>query len=257
VPFGLTNALAAFMNLMNSVFQKSLDRFVQVFLDDILIYSHNEKEHLELLRLVLQCLREHKLYGKPTKCSLFEEEIQYLGHTISGKGIAADYSYIETITTWPTPRNVKEVRNFMGLVGYYRRFVERFSQISNPITHLQRKGVKFEWTSECERAFNELKHRLKIAPILKVPEMDKDFCACTDASGEGLGAVLMQDEGVIAYASCKLKTHEINYATHDLELAAIVMALRLWRHYLMGRQYELRRDNKSLEYIFTQKDLNA
>jgi hypothetical protein len=257
MPFGLTNAPAAFMNLMNSVFRKYLDRFVQVFLDDILIYSRNEKEHLEHLRLVLQCLREHKLYGKLTKCSFFEKEIQYLGHTISGKGIAVDYSKIETIMTWPTPRNVKEVRSFMGLAGYYRRFVERFSQISNPITHLQRKGVKFEWTSECEKAFNELKHRLTTAPILKVPDMDKDFLVCTDASEEGLGAVLMQDEGVIAYASRKLKNHEINYATHDLELAAVVMALKLWRHYLMGRQFELRTDHKSLEYIFTQKDLNA
>eukprot|EP00253_Pinus_taeda_P008878 PITA_08878 len=147
MPFGLTNAPAAFMNLMNSVFRKYLDRFVQVFLDDILIYSRNEKEHLEHLRLVLQCLRENKLYGKLSKCSFFEREIQYLGHTISGKGIAVDYSKIETIMTWPTPRSVKEVRSFMGLAGYYRRFVERFSQISNPITHLQTKGVKFEWTS--------------------------------------------------------------------------------------------------------------
>eukprot|EP00253_Pinus_taeda_P013432 PITA_13432 len=218
MPFGLTNAPAAFMNLMNSVFRKYLDRFVQVFLDDILIYSR---------------------------------------HTISGKGIAVDYSKIETIMTWPTPRSVKEVRSFMGLVGYYRRFVERFSQISNPITHLQKKGVKFEWTSECENAFKELKHRLTTAPILRVPNMDKDFLVCTDASGEGLGAILMQDEGVIAYASRKLKGHEINYATHDLELAAVVMALKLWRHYLMGHQFELRTDHKSLEYIFTQKDLNA
>eukprot|EP00253_Pinus_taeda_P033055 PITA_33055 len=147
MPFGLTNALAAFMNLMNRVFRKYMDRFVQVFLDDILIYSRNEKQHLEHLRLVLQCLREYKLYGKLTKCSFFEKEIQYLGHTFSGKGIAVDYNKIETIMDWPTPRNVKEVHSFMGLVGYYRIFVVRFSQISNPITHLQRKGVKFEWTS--------------------------------------------------------------------------------------------------------------
>jgi len=139
--------------------------------------------------------------------------------------------------TWPTPQNVKEVRNFMGLAGYYRRFVERFSQISNPITHLQKKVVKFEWTSDCEKAFNELKHRLTMAPILKVPDMDKDFLVCTNASEEGLATVLLQDEGVIAYASRKLKDHEINYATHNLELAAVVMALKLWRHYLMGRQF--------------------
>lgn len=246
MPFGLTNAPTAFMNLMNSVFQKYLDRFVQVFLDDILIYSRNEKEHLEHLRLVLQCLRENKLYGKLSKCSFFEKEIQYLGHTISGKGIAVDYSKVETIMTWPTPQNVEEVQKFMRLAGYYRRFVERFSQISNPITNLQKKGVKFEWTSDCEKAFNELKYRLTTAPILKVPDMDKNFLVCTDALEEGLGAVLMQDEGVITHASRKLKNHEINYATYDLELAAVVMALKLWKHYLMGRQFELRRDHKSL-----------
>lgn len=157
MPFGLTNALAASMNLMSTVFQTYLNYFVQVFLDDILIYSRSEQEHLEHLRLVLQCLREHKIYGKLTKFSFFEKEIQYLGHTISGKGIAVDYNKIETIMDWPTPWNFKEVCRFMALAGYYRRFVEGFSWIYNPITHLQRKGVKFEWLIECEKAFNELK----------------------------------------------------------------------------------------------------
>ena len=128
-----------------------------MFLDDILIYSRNEKEHLEHLRFVLQCLIEHKLYGKISKCSFFEKEIQYLGHTISGKGITTDYNNIETIIDWPTPQNVKEAHSFMGLAGYYRRFLEGFSQISSPITNLQRKMVEFEWTCECEREFNELK----------------------------------------------------------------------------------------------------
>ena len=145
----------------------------------------------------------------------------------------------------------------MGLAGYYRRFVEGFSKISKPITTLQRKGMEYEWTQECDVAFAELKRLLTSAPILRVPDMEKEFTVCTDASQQGLGAVLMQDGGVIAYASRKLKVHEESYATHDLELAAIMLALKLWRHYLIGRSFILKTDHQSLQYIFTQRDLNA
>ncbi len=158
---------------------------------------------------------------------------------------------------WPIPRNAHEIRSFMGLAGYYRRFVEGFSKIAKPITTLQRKGVKYEWTVECNNAFSKLKRLLTSAPILRVPDMDKDFTVCTDASKQGLGAVLMQDKGVIAYASRKLKPHEELYATHDLELAAIVLALKIWRHYLVGRSFTLKSDHQSLQYLFTQRDLNA
>eukprot|EP00253_Pinus_taeda_P028742 PITA_28742 len=224
VPFGLTNAPAVFMNLMNSVFRQYLDKFVQVFLDDILIYSKNKEEHKEHLRLVLSCLRERQLYGKLSKCSFFQEKIHYLGHIIS---------------------------------GYYRRFVEGFSKIAKPITTLQRKGVKYEWTVECNNVFSKLKSLLTSAPILRVPDMGKDFTVCIDASMQGLGAVLMQDRGVIAYASRKLKPHEELYATHDLELAAVMLALKIWRHYLVGRKFTLKSDHQSLQYLFTQRDLNA
>jgi hypothetical protein len=234
VPFGLTNAPAVFMSLMNGVFRKYLDRFVQVFLDDILIYSKNEREHEEHLRVVLSCLRENKLYGKLSKCSFFQKEIHYLGHIISGEGISVDPEKVKAIMEWPVPKNAHEVRSFMGLAGYYRRFVEGFSKIAKPITTLQRKGVRYEWTEECDSAFIELKRLLTSAPILRVSDMEKDFTVCTDASKQGLGAVLMQDGGVIAYASRKLKKHEELYATHDLELAAVMLALKLWRHYLVG-----------------------
>eukprot|EP00253_Pinus_taeda_P002337 PITA_02337 len=145
----------------------------------------------------------------------------------------------------------------MGLAGYYRRFVEGFSKIAKPITTLQWKGIRYEWTEECSKAFSELKRLLTSAPILRVPDMDKDFTVCTDASKQGLGAVLMQDRGVIAYASRKLKPHEELYATHDLELAAVVLALKIWRHYLVGRSFTLKSDHQSLQYLFTQRDLNA
>jgi hypothetical protein len=193
LPFGLTNAPRVFMSLMNRVFREYLDKLVQVFIDDILIYSRTMEEHDEHLRLVLQCLREHKLYGKLSKCSFYQSRIQYLGHVISDEGIAVDLAKVEAIMEWPVPMNVTEVRSFMGLSGYYRWFVEGFSKIPNPIMELQKKNKKFVWTEECAEAFRWLKELLTIASILKVPDMDADFLVCTDASKEGLGGVLMQD----------------------------------------------------------------
>jgi hypothetical protein len=145
-----------------------------------------------------------------------------------------DPTKVEAIMEWPTPMNVPEVCSFMGLAGYYRWFIEGFSKIENPITELQKKNKKFVWTEKCVEAFWRLKELLTTTPILKVPDMDVDFLVCTDASKEGLGRVLMQDGRVIAYISRKLRRHEENYAMHDLELLAIVYALRVWRHYLIG-----------------------
>ena len=228
VPFGLTNAPAVFMSLMNGVFRTFLDRFVVVFLDDILIYSRNEKEHEEHLRQVLQKLRENQLFGSLSKCAFFRPEIHYLGHIILGDGVSVDPSKIRAIMDWPAPTSVTQVRSFMGLVGYYRRFIAGFSRLAHPITSLQRKGKKFEWTEKCEVAFQELKRALTSAPILVVPDLSADFVVCTDASLDGIGAVLMQDGRPISFESRKLKTHEVNYPTHDLELAAVVHALVRW-----------------------------
>ena len=150
VPFGLTNVPATFMCLMNSVFRRYLDKFVLVFLDDTLVYSKNEEEHL---RLALQLLREHQLYAKLSKCDFYRDRIQYLGHVISEEGISVDLEKIESIMNWPALRNMTDVRYFMGLEGYYRRFIEGFSKVAHPITSLQKKGIKFEWTSRCEEIF--------------------------------------------------------------------------------------------------------
>jgi hypothetical protein len=222
------------MSLMNEEFHEYLDKFIQVFIDDILIYSPTMKEHDEHLRLVLQCLREHKLYGKFSKCSFYQSNIHYLGHVISGKGIIVDLAKVKAIMEWLALMNVTEVRSFMGLVGYYQRFVEGFLKIENLITELQKKNKKSVWIEKCVEAFWRLKELLTIVLILKVPDMDVDFLVCTDASKEGLGGVLMQDRRVIAYISRKLRRHEENYVTHDLELLAIVYALKVWRHYLVG-----------------------
>jgi hypothetical protein len=178
-------------------------------------------------------------------------------HIISGEGIFVDPEKVKAIMEWLVPKNAHEVRSFMGLAGYYRRFVEGFSKIGKPITTLQRKGVMYEWTEECDSAFIKLKRLLTSAPILRVSDMEKDFTVCTDASKKGLGAVLMKDGGVIDYVSKKLKKHEELYATHDLELTAVMLALKLWRHYLVGRNFELKTNHQNLKHLFTQRDLNV
>jgi hypothetical protein len=183
---------------------------------------------------VLSCLRENKLYGKLSKCSFFQKEIHYLGHIISSEGISVDPEKVKAIMEWPVQKNSHEVRSFMGLAVYYQRFVEGFSKIVKPITTLQCKGVRYEWMEECDSAFIKLKSLLTSAPILRVPDMEKDFTVYMDASKQGLGVVLMQDGGVISYASRKLKKHEELYVTHDLELIVVMLALKLWRHYLVG-----------------------
>ncbi|WVZ97465.1 hypothetical protein U9M48_043002 [Paspalum notatum var. saurae] len=254
--FGLTNAPAYFMQLMNSVFMDYLDKFVVVFIDDILIYSKTEAEHEEQLRLVLQRLREHKLYAKFSKCEFWIDEVRFLGHVVSKGGIAVDPSKVSTVTNWKVPEIPKEVRGFLGLAGYYRRFIENFSRIAKPMTSLLEKDAEFRWTNAQQAAFDELKKRLTTAPVLTLPDQQKKFIVYCDASRDGLGCVLMQEGKVIAYASRQLRKHELNYPTHDLELAAVVHALKIWRHYLYGQRCEIYTDHKSLKYIFTQNELN-
>ena len=254
--FGLTNAPAAFMDLMNRVFKKYLDKCVIVFIDDILIYSKTKEEHAEHLRIVLEILRKEKLYAKWSKCEFWLEQVQFLGHVIGKEGIMVDPAKIEAVANWERPRTPTEVRSFLGLAGYYRRFVQDFSKIATPLTRLTRKTEKFEWTTKCEESFQELKRRLITAPVLTLPDASGEFVIYSDASHKGLGCVLMQHGKVIAYASRQLKEYELRYPTHDLELAAIVFALKIWRHYLYGEKCEIYTDHKSLKYIFTQKELN-
>ena len=256
MPFGLTNAPAAFMDLMNRVFKDYLDKFVVVFIDDILIYSKTVEEHEEHLRLALQTLKDKQLYAKFKKCEFWLDKVVFLGHVISKDGILVDPAKVEAVSKWTQPKNATEVRSFLGLAGYYRRFIEGFSKIAAPLTMLTRKNKKFEWIEACEKSFQLLKEKLVNAPILTVPIGEDGFVIYSDASKQGLGAVLMQHGKVIAYASRQLKEYEKNYPTHDLELAAVVFALKIWRHYLYGVRCEIYTDHKSLKYFFTQKELN-
>ncbi|KAL0544214.1 hypothetical protein IC582_019327 [Cucumis melo] len=239
MPFGLTNAPTAFMDLMNRIFHQYLDQFVIVFIDDILVYSVDRESHEEHLRIVLQTLRDKQLYAKFSKCEFWLEQVVFLGHVVSAKGVSVDPQKVEAVVNWERPNSVTEVRSFLGLAGYYRRF-----------------NAKFEWSDKCEQCFQELKKRLVTTPILALPVTGKDYVIYCDASRLGLGCVLMQDGKVIAYASRRLKEHECNYPTHDLELAAVVLALKIWRHYLFGEKCHIFTDHKSLKYIFDQKELN-
>ncbi|GJT73884.1 putative reverse transcriptase domain-containing protein [Tanacetum coccineum] len=199
--------------------------FTVIPFDDILIYSKTQEEH-------------------------------FLGHVINGNGIHVDPSKIEAVKNWKAPRTLTEVRSFLGLVGYYRRFIENFSKIAKSLTILTQKCKTFDWGEEQELAFQTLKDKLCNAPVLALPDGPKDFVVYYDASGIGLGCVLMQRGKVIAYASRQLKIHEKNYTTHDLELGAVVFALKIWRHYLYGTKSVIYTDHKSLQHIFSQKELN-
>ncbi|KAL8093525.1 hypothetical protein AgCh_035410 [Apium graveolens] len=254
--FGLTNAPAAFMDLMNRVYKEYLDKFVILFIDDILIYLKNPKDHAVHLQIALQKLREKQLYAKFSKCEFWLTEVQFLGHVVSREGIKVDPVKIEAVSKWEQPKTPTEIRSFLGLAGYYRRFVKDFMKIASPLTKLTRKNEKFVWTEKCEGSFQELKRRLVTAPVLALPDETGNFVIYSDASLKGLGCVLMQHDKVIAYASRQLKPHEQKYPVHDLELATIVFVLKLWCHYLYGEKCDIYTDHKSLKYIFTQKDLN-
>ncbi|WVZ59146.1 LOW QUALITY PROTEIN: hypothetical protein U9M48_009338 [Paspalum notatum var. saurae] len=249
--FGLTNAPAFFMYLMNSIFMFELDKFVVVFIDDILVYSKTEAEHAEYLRIVLSRLREHKLYAKFSKCA-FWLKISLLGHVLSPDGIEVDPGKVHEVLDGKVPETVTEVRSFLGLARYYQRFIKDFSRISKPMTKLLQKNAKFTWGSKCDQAFQTLKKLLTTAPELIQPDITKPFDIYCDASGNGIGCVLLQEGRVIDYATRQLKKHEEYYPIHDLKLTAVVHALKIWRHYLLGNICHIYSDHKSLKYIFTQ-----
>ncbi|KAI3825909.1 hypothetical protein L1987_07638 [Smallanthus sonchifolius] len=256
MPFGLTNAPAVFMDLMNRMCKPYLDKFVIVFIDDILIYSKTKEDHEQHLRLILDLLKTEQLYAKFSKCDFWLKEVQFLGHVVNEKGIHVDPAKIEAVKNWKAPKNPTEVRSFLGLAGYYRRFISNFYKIAVPLTALTQKGKPYEWGPKQEEAFQILKQKLCNAPILTLPEGEDDLVVYCDASNQGLGCVLMQRGKVIAYASRQLKIHEKNYTTHDLELGAVVFALKIWRHYLYGTKCVVFTDHKSLQHIFNQKELN-
>ena len=238
MPFGLTNAPATFQRLMNKVFAGNLDKFIAVYLDDILIFSRNLDEHWQHLRWALEQLRKAKLFGRLHKCEFLKDQVDYLGFEVSPRGIQASPDKVRAIIEWPKPKSVHDVRSFLGLASYYRRFVRGFSEMARPLTAMTRAGVEWEWSTAQHQAFNRLKLALTTAPVLKLPDFERQFVVTTDASDAAVGAILEQDFGnglqPVAFASRKLNNAEMRYSAYERELLGIVWALAQWKHYCQG-----------------------
>ncbi|KAJ9524743.1 hypothetical protein QJQ45_024347, partial [Haematococcus lacustris] len=266
MPFGLCNAPATFQRLMNDIFRQELDDCVIVYLDDILIFSRTQEEHAQHLRRVLNLLQEHKLYAKLSKCEFGLSQTEFLGHIITSTGIACDPKKVAAVESWPTPQTVHDVRSFLGLANFYRRFVKNFADIAAPITALTQadghdKQGKVAWGPVQQSAFEALKKALTTAPVLIAPDPSQPYILRCDASGIGIGAVLTQGKGpaerVVAYHSRKLLPAERNYPTHEQELLSVVEALKVWRHYLLGVQFTILTDNWANKHLQSQPHLDC
>lgn len=251
MPFGLSNAPSTFQAAMNQIFRPFLRRFVIVFFDDILVYSRSSKEHVQHLCEVLQCLLSHNFFAKGSKCHFFQKSIEYLGHLVSGEGVRADPSKVEAMNNWPQPKNLKQLCGFLGLTGYYRRFVAGYATIAAPLTELLKKD-SFVWGEKATIAFECLKQAMMKTPALQLPDFGKTFVVETDASNVGIGGVLMQEGHLIAFFSKKLGPRSMAASTYHRELRAVVEAVTKWRQYLLGRPFIIRTDHKSLRELLTQ-----
>jgi hypothetical protein len=253
MPFGLTTSPSVFQRLMDMVLHGLAYEICLVYLDDIIIYSTNFADHLSRLETVLQRLRWARLKLKPSKCHLLQRKVDFLGHTVSGKGVEMQTSKIESIVKWPRPRDVHQLRSFLGLCSYYRRFIVGFADTAAPLHALSGKNVTFRWGPEEEAAFVQLKSKLTSAPVLGMPENDGQYLLDTDASDVGLGAILSQIQGgeerPIAFASRTLQKAERNYETTKKELLAVVYGLKQFRQYLLGRPILIRVDHAALSWL--------
>ena len=257
MPFGLTNAPATFCNLMNDVLFDFLDTFVVVYLDDIVIYNPNLEDHLAHLEKVFDRLREHRLYVKMEKCEFAQAEIKFLGHMISKSLIRMDGAKVAAIRDWPAPTKVTELRSFLGLANYYRRFIKGYSKIACPLTDLLKKEKKREWDAECQAAFQKLKDAITSEPVLRLPDLELSFEVHTDASDRALGGVLVQEGHPVAFESRKLCAAKQRYNAHEKEMTAVIHCLETWKHYFMGTQLVVVTDNVANTFFKTQKKLTA
>jgi hypothetical protein len=256
MPFGLTNAPATFCNLMNNVFHDYIDKFVVVYLDDIVVYSESFDDHLCHLRLVLSRLRENSLYVKEEKCDFARKDILFLGHRISLGKILMDDGKVKAIHDWPPPKTVSELRSFLGLANYYRKFIAAYAKKAAPLTDLLKKETKWCWSDQCKAAFEKLKLAVASEPVLHLPNFELPFEVHTDASDRVIGGVLVQEGHPVAYESRKLKEAEHRYSAHEKEMLAVIHCLLVWRVYLLGAQFVARTDNASNTYFHSQKKLS-
>jgi hypothetical protein len=253
---GLTNAPATFQSVMNSIFHPFLRRFVVVYLDDILIYSKSAEEHKVHVRLVLELLRSNRFYVCKSKSSFASEETKFLRHIVSAKGIRPDPKKVAAVQDWPVLQDFHDVRSFLVLVNYFRKFIKHFASLDEPLTNLTRSKVKWEWTSRYQQAFLALKYCLTNAPLLRSPNEKLPYEVVTDASAVGLGAVLLQEGQPICFESRKLNDAEKNYHTTESEMLAVVHALKTWRCYLEGATFTVVTDHVSNTFFQTQPSLS-
>ncbi|GJP71846.1 hypothetical protein CLOP_g2635 [Closterium sp. NIES-67] len=260
MPFGLTNALATFQAEMNHILRPLLDECVVVYLDEILIYSRDMQQHVEHLRRVFEILRREHFYVKLSKSDFALEKVQFLGHIVSAQGVHVDPKKIEAVRTWKTPENVKELQQFLGFANYYNRFVPQYVKIAAPLTNLLKKNTPYKWELQHQEAVEQLKQALTSAPVLILPDPERDYVIEADANDQAVGAVLMQDQenGLqpIAYLNKELHGAELNYPIHDKEALAIIIAFKTWRCYLEGPKTTVYTDHCSLKYLKTQPSLS-
>jgi hypothetical protein len=249
--FGLCNAPSTFQALMNEALSKFLHKFVLVFFDDILVYSRTWEDHLQHLASVLAQLCHHQLYLKQSKCAFAQDTVGYLGHAISAKGVEADPNKVQDVDRWPTPMSVADIRSFLGLAGYYRRFIHHYASIAEPLTTLLRRQ-QFHWSEAAIAAFQRLKQALQTAPVLRLPDFVVPFVVECDASGTGIGVVLQQEGHPVAYYSQKLADRHVKLAAYERELIGLSKAIRHWRPYLWGRPFVVRTDHASLKFLLDQ-----
>ena len=256
--FGLTNAPATFQWVMNKFFQQHLGKFVLVYLDDILVFSKTQEEHLEHLCKIFEILRENKIFSKLTKCRFAKSELEYLGHVVGKDGIKVDPRKIETVITWTRPNNVSQLRSFLGLSNYFRRSIQGYSALVAPLTHLSRKDVKYIWTEQCQKYFEGVKYALIHAHVLSlpVPIFGERFEVIRAASLLGIGAILLQICRPIAFESRKLTHAEKNYTTCGQESTTVVHALRTWRCSLEGSDCVVITNHNPLTYLKSQHNLS-
>ena len=260
LPFGLCNAPATFMKVMNETFSEALDSFAIIYLDDIVIFSKTKEEHLKHLAWTFEKLKENSFKVKPSKCSFLMTEIEFLGFRMTPGGIAVDDSKVKAICQMGSPRDVSEVRSALGLTGFYRKFIPQYAEIAAPITALLKADTEFKWGVAQEMAWKTLKAKLTEAPILCLPDYSKPFIVTCDASGSAVGGVISQlingSEKAIAFESRKLTAAESNYPVHELELLAIVHCLKVWRCFVEGSTVVVKTDHASLKFLKTQRHLS-
>lgn len=263
MPFGLCNAPSTFQRFMNDVFRDMVDGFIVIYLDDILIFSRNPKDHEQHVKRVLERLRSAKLFAKAEKCEFSKDSVEFLGYQLSKHGVFMVDDKVQAVLSWPTPKSVKDIQSFLGFANFYRRFIWRYSHIVSPLTALTRKDIPWKWDDKCQKAFDTLKQAFTTAPVLQHFDPEKPITLETDASDYAIAAVASQPDAdgklrPIAYRSRKMDPAELNYEIHDKEMLAIVDTFKDWRHLLQDSKHPITvfTDHKNLEYFTTTKLLN-